>query len=292
MATGKSFIQNPVSPQARRYRDAMPVPRDNEKGFPLFDIKEFEFDWGDVVLSTENQVVLKRIVDEIKSTELIKSYGLKPIQKILFCGLPGTGKTLTASLLSSLLGYPLILVRFDSIVSSFLGETAANLRKIFNFIEQGRWVVLFDEFDVVGKMRDDPYEHGEVKRVVNNLMQMLDGYQGESLLIAATNHEQLLDKGLWRRFDEIIQFDLPDHERRKLLVKKYLSPTEKDKDVNFTDITLRMENFSAADIARVCQDALKAMALDRRRKLQLADLEHALSEQKRRKKVERIDNGK
>ena len=89
---------------------------------------------------------------------------------------------------------------FDSLISSYLGETATNLRKVFDFIKSGRFVVLFDEFDIVGKKRDDPHEHGEIKRVVGNFMQMLDNFEGKSIIIAATNHQHLLDVAVWRRF--------------------------------------------------------------------------------------------
>ena len=146
---------------------------------------------------------------------------MKPKQRILLCGPPGTGKTLSAKIISSVIGYPLVYVLFDSIISSFLGQTASNLRKIFNFIEDGKYVVLFDEFDMVGKKRDDPQEHGEIKRVVNNFMQMLDNYNGDSIIVAATNHQQLLDTAVWRRFDEVLLFDLPNTQQRKKLFEKY-----------------------------------------------------------------------
>lgn len=270
-----------------RYKDVVPVPRDSEKGFPLFEIKEFFLDWTDVILEQDLMVALTQIVEEMRQASILASFGLKPKQKVLFCGPPGTGKTFSAQIISSVLGYRLVHIRFDSIVSSFLGETAANLRKIFDFINHGQWVVLFDEFDIIGKHRDDHHEHGEIKRVVNNFMQMLDGYSGESLLIATTNHHHLLDPGLWRRFDEILFFDLPDTDQRQRLFQKYLRVLDKARDINLDALVAETEGFSAADIAQVCQEALKKAILGDRQKVSGQELNWAIDQQKRRKTIER-----
>ena len=124
---------------------------------------------------------------------------------------------MAAKVISSVVGYPFVFIRFDSVISSFLGETASNLRKIFDFISEGKWIVLFDEFDIIGKQRDDPTEHGEIKRVVNNFMLMLENYDGDSIIISSTNHPHLLDMGVWRRFDDVVYFSLPDRKRRLLI---------------------------------------------------------------------------
>lgn len=270
---------------SRRYKSTIPIPRDTEKGFPLLELKEFYLDWNDVILKENSKSSLKQIIAEIKQSDILSSYGLKPKQKILFCGPPGTGKTLTSQVLSSVLRYPLVYIRFDSIVSSYLGETALNLRKIFNFLEQGQWVVLFDEFDIIGKHRDDPHEHGEIKRIVNNFMQMLDNYQGESLLIAATNHQYLLDPALWRRFDEILFFDLPDKNRRSKIFQKYLRVMEKEKDVNLNAMAQETGGFSPSEIAQICQEALIKALLEDKKQIGMKHLQWAIGQQKRRKKV-------
>ena len=217
-----NILQSAKMSQNLNHFQIPPIPRDNEKGFRLLEVKRLFLNWNDVILSKDTEEILKDIVRELEKEDILATYGLKPKRKILFYGPPGTGKTLSAKVLSSVIGYTLVYIRFESVISSYLGETASNLRKIFDFIEKGRWVVLFDEFDIIGKKRDDPTEHGEIKRVVNNFMQMLENYDGESLIIAATNHPQLLDTGVWRRFDDVIYFDMPDKQRRKRIFKKYL----------------------------------------------------------------------
>lgn len=273
-----------------RYKDAIPIPRDAEKGFPLLEIQEFYLDWDDVILNQELKDALEQIVEEIRQTEILATYGLKPKQKVLFCGPPGTGKTLSTQVISAILGFPLLHIRFDAIVSSFLGETASNLRKIFNFIKQGHWVVLFDEFDVIGKHRDDPHEHGEIKRVVNNFMQMLDSYNGESLLIAATNHQHLLDPGLWRRFDDILFFDMPNEKQRKQIFTKYLRVVQKKQDVDIDLLAQETVDFSPADIAQICWEASKKSILMDKKQVGFSELQWGITQQRRRKKVQGIAN--
>ena len=137
-----------------------------------------------------------------------------------------TGKTLTARVATAA-GCRLAHAMFDSIVSPYLGETAHNLGSIFELAGRGRLAVLFDEFDIVGKMRDDPHEHGEIKRLVGNFMQTMDGLRGQSMMVAATNHRHLLDRALWRRFDSVACYDNPGRGRRAELLAKYLGALKK-----------------------------------------------------------------
>jgi SpoVK/Ycf46/Vps4 family AAA+-type ATPase len=257
-----------------------PIPRDNEKGFQLLEVKRPFSDWSDLIVSTELEERLREIPLEIKNRDILSNYGLKPRSKLLFYGPPGTGKTLCAKVLCSAIGYPLIVVKFESVVSSFLGETAANIRKIFDYIDKGKWVVLFDEFDIIGKKRDDPSEHGEIKRVVNNFMLMLEDYQGDSVLIAATNHPQLLDRGVWRRFDDIIQFGLPDKQLRARLYEKKLSVIPVDSAVDFDVFAGESEGFSGADIEQVAIRAMKKALLSKRKRVSKENIEEAILRQK------------
>lgn len=198
------------------------LPKDRERGVPLVEVMTPDLSWDRLVISAKTSDHLHRIVDENRRADLLAAYGLKPSQKLLFFGPPGCGKTLAAHVLASEMARPLVTVRFDGVVSSYLGETAANLRKVFDFIASGWYVVLFDEFDAIGKDRDSPFEHGELKRVVNALLQMMDGLGGKSVLIAATNHEAMLDSGVWRRFDAVIRFLPPGQQDRVVMLRQFL----------------------------------------------------------------------
>lgn len=276
--TTKRLLKKKITP-------AIPIPTDSERGFPLIHVVEYFSTFSDLIIPQSTKDTLEHIISENRAAITLSEYGLKPRQKLLFCGPPGTGKTLASYVISSAIGLPHVYVRFDSILSSYLGETATNLRKIFDFIERGKWVVLFDEFDIIGKKRDDPYEHGEIKRIVNNFMQMLDNYEGQSIIIAATNHPQLLDSAIWRRFDEIVLFDLPDLRRRELLLEKYLRILRREKDINLKLFARRTIGFSAAEIAQICEDALRRAIISGRNKIYLEDLSWSVREQKRRKKI-------
>lgn len=261
------------------------VPSDDDNGFQLLHIDTHYHNFDDLIVTDETKERLMSIVLENKSSKQLFAHGFQPENKILLCGPPGTGKTLSARILSNEIGYPFAYVHFDSIVSSLLGQTATNLRKIFNFIDTGKFVVLFDEFDIVGKKRDDPHEHGEIKRVVNNFMQMLDRYGGASIILAATNHQHLLDKAIWRRFDDVIYFDLPDGSRRRRLFEKYLRVTRREAGVNPDGLADITSGYSAADIAQTCARALKRSILDDSRIILQDHITWAIGEQRRRMKV-------
>ena len=164
------------------------IPSDKERGLPLLTIKEPVRCIEDIVLSDQNSSLIDEILQEHHRQELLNSHGLFPVDRLLFCGPPGCGKTLAAEVLASELGLPLAIVRIDSVVSSYLGETASNLRQVLDFAASVPMVVLFDEFDALAKERADSADHGELKRVVNAFLQLLDSYEGKSILIAATNH--------------------------------------------------------------------------------------------------------
>lgn len=237
------------------------IPKDKERNQPLLQIKEAVRRMEDVVLSDENTSLLNEVLQEHHRKNALQSYGLYPADRLLFCGPPGCGKTLTAEVLASELGLPLAMVRIDSVVSSLLGETAANLRQVFDFIAAIPMVVLFDEFDALAKERADSAEHGELKRVVNAFLQMLDAYEGKSILIAATNHERILDAAIWRRFDEVLVFDSPNLEQLRRLLSIKLRGLRREFDIEDTHITSLFKGMSHADVERVLRRAAKDMVL-------------------------------
>jgi len=197
------------------------LPKDKDRDVVLVDVCEAQRELTDLVLSNELRKAIARIVEERRASDLLGTHGIRPAGKLLFCGPPGCGKTVAAEALARELYLPLATVRFDAVVSSYLGETAANIRKVFDFARPRPVVLLFDEFDAIGKHRTAEDEHGELKRVVNSFLQLLDGFRSDTLTIAATNHQGLLDSALWRRFDEILFFAKPDAEQILELLTKH-----------------------------------------------------------------------
>ncbi|CCF82495.1 AAA family ATPase [Nitrolancea hollandica] len=252
-----------------------PVPRDSERQTPLIEIKNTKRYLQDLVLSDEIRQSLERVLFEFRDWEVLETNGIPPISRVLFCGPPGCGKTATAEAIASELALPLLYVRFDSVVSSLLGETASNLRKVFEFAERGQWVMLFDEFDAIGRSRDDTTEHGEIKRVVNSFLQIMDNFTGRSLIICATNFERALDPAIWRRFDEVILFSKPTEEGIRRLIMKQLAyllvqPT------HINELTRSLAGSTYADTERVCFWIRKTCALRGDRVVRTKDIFEAL----------------
>lgn len=260
--------------------DAVPV--DKERGLPLLDIKQPQRHLEELVIKPEPFAVIEDLLEEHRREDVLHSYGIKASGKVLFFGPPGCGKTLAAEVIAAELNYPLAIVRLDALVSSYLGETAANLRKVFEFIAQQPLVVLFDEFDALGKTRSDSSEHGELRRVVNAVLQMIDAYQGKSLILAATNHEQILDDAIWRRFDEVIEFARPDVGLMKQLLTLKLRGVRRQFDVDDDELVQLFEGKSGADIERIIRRAVKRMILKRQEFLTINDLRKSLSRETNR----------
>jgi AAA+ superfamily predicted ATPase len=258
------------------------IPLDKEKNLPLLTVSTASKSLNDIVLSEQNLSEIERILLESRKADVLKSYGLKPIDKILFYGPPGCGKTVTAEAIAFELELPFVVIRLDSIVSSFLGETSSNLRRVFDFINKKRMVVLFDEFDALGRERSDSSEHGEIKRVVNALLQMFDSYKGNSILIAATNHESDLDSAVWRRFEEVLIFNLPDNNQIKKLLEMKLRGVRRNFKEEIQIVSNKFKGISHADIERILRRAIKDMILQGREFLEDKDLDSSLLNEKSR----------
>lgn len=272
----------PVRSEPRMGLEAL--PKDSDRGMFLFEVKHPDRFLKDLILHEDQLKLLNTVMNEFTHWEFLEAHSLHPSHKLLFCGPPGCGKTATAEALANELRLPLLYVRFDSVVSSLLGETAANLRKVFEFSSQGNWVLLFDEFDAIGRSRDDVYEHGELKRVVNCFLQMLDQFSARTLVIAATNFEQALDPALWRRFDEVIRFEKPDDSHIRLLIEKKLGGKPCSPGLIDT-VAHQFKGMSQADIERICFDILRHVTLEGRTALVKEDFARAVEKQEMRRKA-------
>ncbi|MCD9097379.1 ATP-binding protein [Luteimonas fraxinea] len=261
---------------ARNPQLSADVPADKERGVPLLDVRPPKRSLEEIILPPSSAAMIEEILEEHRRAEVLRSYGMKPSGKVIFFGPPGCGKTLAAEIIAFELDRPLAIVRIDALVSSFLGETAANLRKVFEFIAKHQLVVLFDEFDAIGKERGDSTEHGELRRVVNAVLQMMDSYDGQSIILAATNHENLLDSAIWRRFDDAIEFPLPDQKQLSALLQLKLRGIRRQFELDDADLLKDFQGKSGADVERVARRAVKRMILRNQEFLTIKELRSAL----------------
>lgn len=256
------------------------TPKDNDKDMPLVEVMYPEKYFSDLIVSEDRIAQLEQIIKEFNNWDVLVSNGVFPTRRALFYGPPGCGKTLSAQALAGEIGIPMLYVRFDALISSYLGETASNIRKVFDYAKKDSWLIFFDEFDAIGRSRNDSTEHGEIKRVVNAFLQQIDNYKGRSLIIAATNFEESLDYAIWRRFDETIRFDMPSNEEKRKLfnlkMNKFKGPTHViDQYLN------ELEAFSHSDIEKICQTIMKQCILEGRKIYTKNDIEYAVKKQKK-----------
>lgn len=244
----------------------------------LFEIIYPDKTLSDVVLADENKIKIDQIIREFSNWDVLMSNGVYPTRRVLFYGPPGCGKTMTAGAIAAEIGLPLLYVRFDAIISSYLGETAGNIRKVFDFVNGDSYVMLFDEFDAIARSRNDQYEHGEIKRVVNTFLQQIDSFKARSLVIAATNYEQSLDYAIWRRFDSTLRFDMPDNKERVQLFNLKLRQFKGSENI-ITEFLSEMENFSHSDVERAALAVIKQCILDGRRMYTKKDVEISIIQQ-------------
>lgn len=254
------------------------TPKDKDKDMPLVEVIYPEKYFTDLIVSDDKIMQLEQIIKEFSNWDVLVSNGVFPTRRALFYGPPGCGKTLTAQALAGELGIPMLYVRFDALISSYLGETASNIRKVFDYAKQDSWLIFFDEFDAIARSRNDSTEHGEIKRVVNAFLQQIDNYKGRSLIIAATNFEESLDYAIWRRFDETLRFDMPTNEEKIKLFKMKLRKLNGPEHV-IEEYLGKMEGFSHSDVEKSSQIIMKQCILEGRKLYTKHDVEYAILKQ-------------
>jgi SpoVK/Ycf46/Vps4 family AAA+-type ATPase len=254
------------------------IPNDKRNNFPLAINIDREELRHEMVLPFETEEKIRRIEKEFAAKERLAKHGLKYRQKILIYGAPGCGKSMSAERIAWNLGLPFLKVRFDVIISSFLGETASNLTRLFEGIKNFPCVLLFDEFDIVGKTRTNSQDVGEMHRVVNILLTLLEEYNSQGILIATTNIENALDQALFRRFDDIIEMPKPSKEEILRLTKMTLSSIEKSKEIKWDTIISQMVGFSSALVVKIANDSAKIAVIANEKVLLQSHLERSLSE--------------
>jgi len=210
----------------------------------------------EMALTEQLQGQLERVVIEQRQRERLRAHGFAPQRKLLFIGPPGTGKTMTASALAAELGLPLFTIQLDGLITKFMGETAVKLRLVFEAIESTRGVYLFDEFDALGGRRSASNDVGEIRRVLNSFLQFLEQDDSDSLVIGSTNHVDLLDQALFRRFDAVLAYELPTPEVSSRVMQDRLASLDTS-DVNWDVAVSATRGLSHAEIVRACVQAAK-----------------------------------
>ncbi|BCG01767.1 ATPase (plasmid) [Paraburkholderia sp. PGU19] len=234
----------------------------------------------DMVLDAQVEEQLERIMKEQRLNARLRDHGLSPRRKLLLVGPPGTGKTMTASVLAGELGIPLFLVRLDALITKFMGETAAKLRQVFDAIAEVRGVYFFDEFDAIGSQRGLANDVGEVRRILNSFLQMIEHDQSNSLIIAATNHPEILDYALFRRFDDVIEYHMPSPSQATGLVRSRMG-NYAPRPFPAKAVSEKVAGLSYAELRRAVDEAIKDAVMHDEAKITVAALNRALSERRR-----------
>ncbi|HBY9644893.1 TPA: ATP-binding protein [Klebsiella pneumoniae] len=251
----------------------------NHSANDLFTVSHPTVALTEIILSKNVKSKILRFLDENKSAKKIRQYGLVPRRHILLYGPPGTGKTLTASVIAHELHLPLFTVRMDSLITKFMGETSVKLRGIFDYISHNRGVYLFDEFDSIGSKRTMDNDVGEIRRVLNTFLQLMDEHISDSLIISATNHKDILDNALYRRFDDVIEYELPQKDHLAELIKSKFSTFKIDiHDLN--SLINASNGLSYSEVAKSCDDAIKLAIINNKKTTTQFDLEAILNERK------------
>ena len=211
---------------------------------------------SDLVVAPQIKSRIERIINEFTYKDKLFKHGLENRRKIMLSGHPGTGKTMTASIIANELKMPIYVVLMDKIVTKYMGETSAKLRQIFDFIEDVPAVYLFDEFDAIGGQRGKDNEVGEMRRVLNSFLQFIERDHSDSLIITATNNLELLDQALFRRFDDVIHYKLPSDKEKIQLLKNRLNGNLNNGEIKA--LLPELDPLSHAEINQVCLDVIKA----------------------------------
>ncbi len=235
---------------------------------------------NDLVLDESIKVPLLKLIEEQQRWEELKKHNLEPTRKLLLTGEPGTGKTMTAQAIAGELDIAVYIIRLDGLMSKYLGESISKLRLIFDTMQSHRAVYLFDEFDSIGSHRNQGQDIGEIKRVLNSFLINIEKDKSNSIIIAATNLPDSLDVALFRRFDEIISYPLPDKRQIKEVIQKCTKPYSFATKPNYESLAAQAIGMNYSDITRACNEVIKSMILSHTEKLDTELLKTVLKKRK------------
>lgn len=254
------------------------IPTDNRKNIPLaVEIPREELR-HEMVLPKGIEAKIQRIEKEYVARERLAVFGLKPKRRILLHGAPGCGKSMSAERIAWNTGLPFLKVRFEAIISSYLGESASNLTKLFQAIASYPCVLLLDEFDFIAKARGDKQDVGEMHRVVNILLNVLEDYEGPGIVIATTNLQGAIDPALFRRFDDIIELPKPGKQEITRILKNTLGAIKVSKNVKWNELAEDLMDYSAALIVKLAFDAAKIAVLSGQQEVEMSHFIQSIQE--------------
>jgi SpoVK/Ycf46/Vps4 family AAA+-type ATPase len=233
----------------------------------------------DLVVTDEIKKRIERIVKERIQREKLKKHGLTNRRKLLIAGPPGTGKTLTAAVLAGELNLPFCTIMVDKLITKFMGETSVKLRQIFDTIREMQGVYLFDEFDAIGAERSMDNDVGEMRRVLNSFLQFIEQDDSSSLIVAVTNNPKMLDQALFRRFDDVLHYKLPDNEQILRLIENRLAEYSSRK-LDLNRVVSEAITLSQAEISKACDDSIKETILSDKQFVETEQLVKMLRERK------------
>jgi SpoVK/Ycf46/Vps4 family AAA+-type ATPase len=258
-----------------------PIPLLQPKGdlAGILSVSYPEIRLADMILPEDSEARLRRVILEQRQQTKLRDHGLHPRAKLLLTGPPGSGKTLTAKALAGELRLPLFAIMLDGIITKFMGETAAKLRLVFDAMKRTAGVYLFDEFDAIGGQRRLSNDVGEIRRILNSFLSMLEEADPSSLIVAATNHPELLDPALFRRFDDVLEYTAPSGDLVLRALRARFSSLAADR-VDWKRVSGEADGLSYADIAKACEDAAKEAVLTGSHEVTTAMLLKAIAERK------------
>jgi SpoVK/Ycf46/Vps4 family AAA+-type ATPase len=240
---------------------SQPVPVDDQSGLSLLKIYKATESVESPLLAPDIQEKMQQLIQERLQKDLLASLGLQPTKSAIFVGKPGVGKTVTARWLAAQLQVPLYILDLTAVMSSLLGHSGNNLRAALDFAKRSPCILLLDEIDAIAKSRNDDSDVGELKRLVTVILQEVDEWPSTGLLLAATNHPELIDRALWRRFDLVIEFGLPDILMVKSAIKRFLSADISSFERWLDILAFVFQGYSFSDIERDIQRFRRALAL-------------------------------
>jgi SpoVK/Ycf46/Vps4 family AAA+-type ATPase len=226
--------------------------------FEIIPQKQF----ADLIIDDQSLKICEDLIEEHHRADLLRTYGLEPRNRILLTGSPGNGKTSLAEAIATHLMYPFFVIRYENLIGSYLGETALRLNNMFDYIKTRTCVLFFDEFDTIGKERGDTKETGEIKRVVSSLLLQMDRLPSYVVVITASNHPELLDRAVWRRFQIRLNLEKPNKLQIEYFIRIFTKRSSININYNIKQLAEKLSGQSYSEIETFCTDVLRKAILD------------------------------